>query len=809
MSRGRRSRMMRARRAVAMTPWTGLECLEPRVLLSTFSWTAEEVYLLELVNRARANPQAEGLRLGIDLTAGLTSGERDRLVPSEPLALNPALTIAARAHSLDMAERDYFDHNTPEGLTPTDRARAQGYLGSAGENIAAGYQTVDDAHRAWIESVGHRKNIFSLHTNFDSTFHYDEFGPGFAFTDIGPYFDFYTELFGVPPASQTGKYILGVVYDDANGNDFYNIGEGLGNVRVDVTPLGDLFTVVASYITDAAGNYQMRVPAGQYHVVFTNLATNLSYVTQVTVGQYNVKADAKLAQLTTNLDDHADAGDFDAATPITLKSDTGDGAAAGIIEHPADTDLFRFTAAGTGEAVISVTTAQGSLVPGMVVFGPSRTPLGVGVLTGGGTEATFSINVVQGQTYYVLVESSGGETSGPYALTVLVPVGGGDPDVPVNPYAAGPGAVPDGAATSDGLLTLTVANRDGRPIVYVQQADGSWTVTDLISTAGGPQIEGDPMTWTDPKDGRPYIAARSAQGLVLYRREPGGVWSLRNLGAEIAGAPIITGESTSFITIDGIAAVAGLAANGDMILYHQTGENSGGHFLWTAVNLSERDLRPQGLSTPAFAGKLISYVTAWNAQNITGLDAQGNILTVWWAPGLSAWSVDNLTAKTGAPPIVGGLTAYLTSWSGIHLAGVNDRGELTVTWWVPLFGPNWASNNLTREINGPAVRPDSIASYVTAWGGLNVVAADEDGRLVVYWWAPELKNILGEDRWLVTTLSDEVPDGPVPDGPLTGVTFGDTISVVGADEDGDLFRYWWQVGGAWQAQNLTDIAVPV
>ena len=51
--------------------------------------------------------------------------------------------------------------------------------------------------------------------------------------------------------------------------------------------------------------------------------------------------------------------------------------------------------------------------------------------------------------------------------------------------------------------------------------------------------------------------------------------------------------------------------------------------------------------------------------------------------------------------------------------------------------------------------------------------------------------------------------GPVPDGPLTGVTFGDTISVVGADEDGDLFRYWWQVGGAWQAQNLTDIAVPV
>lgn len=806
MSRGRRNRNMPAHRAGAAAPWTGLESLEPRVLLSAFSWTAEEVYLLELVNRARANPQAEGDRLGIDLTAGLTAGEIDRLVPSEPLALNPALTIAARAHSLDMAERDYFDHNTPEGLTPTDRAQAQGYQGSAGENIAAGYQTVDEAHRAWIDSIGHRKNVFSLHTNFNSNFHYDEFGPGFAFTDIAPYFDFYTQLFGIPSA-QSGKYILGVVYNDANNNNFYNIGEGLGNVRVDVTPADDLYTIIATYTTDAAGNYQLRVPAGEYNVVFTNLDTNLSHTTQVTVGQFNVKADARLSQLTTNLDDHADAGDFQNATPVAINPDNGAGAAAGIIEHPGDTDLFRFTAIGTGEAVIRVTTAEGSLVPGMVVFGSSQTPLGVGVLAGDGADTAFSINIAQGQTYYVLVESDGGETSGPYALTVIGPVGPG-PE-PVNPYAAGPGAVPGGGATADGLLTLTVANEDGRPIVYAQQADGSWIVTDLIATAGGPQIDGDPMTWTDPKDGRSYIAARSAQGLVLYRREPSGDWSLRNLGAEIAGAPAITGESTSFITADGLAAVAGLAANGDMILYHQNGAQSGGHFTWTAVNLSERDLKPQGLATPAFAGKLISFVTAWNAQNITGLDAQGNILTVWWAPGLNAWSVDNLTAKTGAPAIAGGLTAYLTSWSGINLAGVNDRGELTVTWWVPQFGPNWASNNLTQEIDGPVVQPDSIASYVTAWGGLNVVAADEDGKLVVYWWAPELPSILGEDRWLVTTLSDEVEGGPVPDGPLTGVPFGETISIVGADETGDVFRYWWQVGGAWQAQNLTDIAVPV
>src|SRR5262245_27110890 len=106
-----------------------MEELEARTLMTGFSWTADELYLTELVNRARANPLAEGSRLGIDLSAGLTSQELLRLIPSEPLALNEMLTRAARAHSLDMAQRDFFDHVNPDGLDPTDRANAQGYTG--------------------------------------------------------------------------------------------------------------------------------------------------------------------------------------------------------------------------------------------------------------------------------------------------------------------------------------------------------------------------------------------------------------------------------------------------------------------------------------------------------------------------------------------------------------------------------------------------------------------------------------------------------------------------------------------------------
>jgi uncharacterized protein YkwD len=69
------------------------------------------------------------------------------------------LDTAARLHSEDMAARNYFAHNTPEGLGPSDRSAAQGYPGGAGENIAMGYPTARAAVLAWMQSAGHCRNI--------------------------------------------------------------------------------------------------------------------------------------------------------------------------------------------------------------------------------------------------------------------------------------------------------------------------------------------------------------------------------------------------------------------------------------------------------------------------------------------------------------------------------------------------------------------------------------------------------------------------------------------------------------------------
>jgi len=121
----------------------------------------------------------------------LTNQERQNHGLSQ-LAFDPEITQIARGHSSDMAEREYFAHETPEGLTPTDRADQNGYscqkivglliYTGIAENIFQGhlfdsYYTINgeitsyewntDEEIAkttvdgWMNSPGHRENILT------------------------------------------------------------------------------------------------------------------------------------------------------------------------------------------------------------------------------------------------------------------------------------------------------------------------------------------------------------------------------------------------------------------------------------------------------------------------------------------------------------------------------------------------------------------------------------------------------------------------------------------------------------------------
>lgn len=93
------------------------------------------------------------------------------------LECDAVLVSAARGHSDDMCERDYFEHVTPEGLTVGDRVRAAGGdYGIAGENIAWGYRTATAVHEGWMTSEGHRENILWPHYSRIGVGYVDCFG---------------------------------------------------------------------------------------------------------------------------------------------------------------------------------------------------------------------------------------------------------------------------------------------------------------------------------------------------------------------------------------------------------------------------------------------------------------------------------------------------------------------------------------------------------------------------------------------------------------------------------------------------------
>lgn len=104
------------------------------------------------------------------------------------LKANAKLQEAAQAHTDDMAARNYFDHNSPDGKSARDRINATGYTWSRiGENIARGQQDAAAVVTAWMNSPGHRANIL----NCDFT----EIGVGVKFGSGGPW---WTQNFGTP-----------------------------------------------------------------------------------------------------------------------------------------------------------------------------------------------------------------------------------------------------------------------------------------------------------------------------------------------------------------------------------------------------------------------------------------------------------------------------------------------------------------------------------------------------------------------------------------------------------------------------------
>lgn len=268
--------------------------------------TDEEQLYLELINRARANPAAEGARLaaltdpdilsaydyfGVNLTQ--MQSEMSALTPAPPLAMNAKLLQSSRAHSQDMFTNRFQGHTGSNGSTIQSRFTAAGYSASfLAENVFSSAKSTEHGHAGFEVDWGSGSGGMQTGRGHRAIIHagFREVGIGIVEGtngSTGP--QAITQDFAVMSGTVT-PFVTGVAYYDFNGNNFYDPGEGIGGVTVNVE--GAAWHAV----TAASGGYAVPVPqrAGTRTVTFSGPGFN-STATATLTGTNNTKVDFKPA----------------------------------------------------------------------------------------------------------------------------------------------------------------------------------------------------------------------------------------------------------------------------------------------------------------------------------------------------------------------------------------------------------------------------------------------------------------------------------------------------------------------------------
>jgi Ca2+-binding RTX toxin-like protein len=260
------------------------------------NFTPEEQLMLELINRARMDPNREAARYGIAINEGPPS-KTISSAPKEVLAGNDKLAAAADNHTQWMLGNDKLDHfETPgspgfTGNSPGDRMTAAGYTPlSYSEN--AGYRgassdlakSASDLHRdLFVDSGdaerGHRVNMMSTSVR--------EIGIGLDTGNFkGSNVAMVTQDFGVTSADSihVSLFITGVVYNDTTKNDdFFTVGEEQAGIGVAGSGASDS--------TGAGGGYELEYTSLGTKTITFDLPTG-DLTVDVVFGTTNIKLDA-------------------------------------------------------------------------------------------------------------------------------------------------------------------------------------------------------------------------------------------------------------------------------------------------------------------------------------------------------------------------------------------------------------------------------------------------------------------------------------------------------------------------------------
>jgi uncharacterized protein YkwD len=291
--------------------------------------TEFEQYMLELINRARQNPEAEVLRLSTgSLNEGppTLGGESWKIVSGarQPIAFNPLLIKAARDYATLLNDNDVF-RRTYGGMDSKSRMITAGYTpgpyqprkyGSTADYGGSGYvpgpenlsrarelpsngytnselkTQIDNAHKSMFNDFSTASRV---HRSTMMYGQWREIGIGVSIgTDIINSKRWDSIYIAYDVAAQAGNpFLTGVVYNDIVDDDFYTpaSNEALGGWKVEAFVAGTN-TSAGSTTTFASGGYSLQLPTGTYDVFLSGPNPAFQKITNVDfTGGENVKLD--------------------------------------------------------------------------------------------------------------------------------------------------------------------------------------------------------------------------------------------------------------------------------------------------------------------------------------------------------------------------------------------------------------------------------------------------------------------------------------------------------------------------------------
>lgn len=356
------------------------------------------------------------------------------------------------------------------------------------------------------------------------------------------------------------------------------------------------------------------------------------------------------------------------------------------------------------------------------------------------------------------------------------------------------------ASAGDPALSLPSIGTTGEGLVFIDRAHTPWMVVDVAGASGGPEVNGELVTWFDARTGLARAAGATDRGLTVYRELSNGAWTYDALGESLGTGTVVRPEIAMTVGPGGSRNIIGINDEGELIRYVLAG---GAGASWQEWNISENQLAWRGIATPDFIGSIAAIGTSWGGLNIAGIDANGDLVTVWTTLTARRWYVSNLSDNAGVGPLWSGLDGVSAGRNGIYYSAVDSAGKVTIVSWKP-GDSAWSARTLSAS---PTMQQGEIAMvYDAVRNAVSIATLRLDSGALVLHTVP-LVFAPPEPLW-VTVSGFGVPmEQRVRDH--IGVTLGPggVFGVYGVNLDGETVRFTSSdpYATAWDFENLTEI----